>query len=126
MIDIEYDNNIGVTFTCKGEFSFDEVFNENKNLFEKDNFATLKYWIIDRTQAEQYSLTTDQVKTLSEICINAANINKSLVHILISKTDLEYGLANMFRAYAEKSGWQFKSYKDINEAKQWIEENITS
>ncbi len=126
MIHIKTDKNIGVIFTLHGEFSFDEIINEEKALFDSPDFSKLRYLVVDRTLAIDYNLTTEQVKTLSRLCITASEVNNSLVHILVSKSDLKYGIANMFSVYAKESGWTFKNFREAKEAYKWIKDNIHS
>lgn len=126
MIHIKIDKNIGVIFTLHGEFSFNEIFNEEKLLFDSPDFSKLRYLVVDRTIVTNYDLTIEQVKTLAGLFIKASKVNNSLVHILVSKSDLQYGMANMFSVYGEDSGWAFKNFRETKEAYKWIEENIHS
>jgi len=123
-IDIKYDGNIGVTFTLYNEFSYPEVVNACKELFASDDFKNIKYWVIDRSNSINYNLTTPQTRSLAELCISASSKNKELTHILVSSTDLEYGMANMFQVFEDKTDWNLLSFKEIESVYQWVNDNI--
>ncbi|RTZ96702.1 MAG: hypothetical protein DSY90_09875 [Deltaproteobacteria bacterium] len=127
MIDVTItDDNTGIIFTLSGEFSADEILSKIKELFNSDIFPNLKYWLIDRSLVTNYNLSNEQVQLLARLCIDASKTNSSLAHILVSKTDLEYGIANMFHVHVEKSGWLFKSFRERQEADEWIKVNLLS
>lgn len=122
-IDIEYKDNVGVIFTLRNQFSYQEVERACKELFSSKNFEVIKYWIIDRTNSVKYNLTTLQTRKLAQLCVSASNKNNSLTHILVSGTDLEYGMANMFHVFIDETNWTAISLRDIQAAKQWIMDN---
>lgn len=126
MIEISYDHARGVLFTQSGEFDFDEVVETFLNLFGDERFSHLKYWILDRTGVVNYSMTSEQVHKLCSMIQTASTINRDLVHIFISKTDLQYGMANVARFFIEETGWTVLNFRDLNTAKKWIDENIPS
>lgn len=125
-IQIEYDNNIGVTFSLTDKFEYSEVENACNELFANKHFGELKYWIIDRTQSIKYNLTTQQTRALANLCIKASSNNTSLTHIIISGTDLEYGVAHMFQVFQEETGWTLLSFRETPSAQQWVTNNIHS
>jgi len=120
MIDIEFQDDIGVIFTLHNEFLYNEVKKAIEKLFLNEKFPSIRYWIIDRRNSTNYKLTTKQLIELSELCITASQHKKTLTMILISGTELQYGMSKMFEAHMEPTGWDVKGFKDMRSAKDWI------
>ena len=74
MIHTKRDKDIGIIFTLHGEFSFDEMINEDKTLFDSPGFSKLRYFMGDRTLVTNYNLTTEQVKILAKLFIENLNL----------------------------------------------------
>ena len=123
MIDV-YNDGDGILFKLTGEFDFEEILNRERELFCSSTFIDIKYLIIDRTSTKNYNLTPEQARKLAQLCVQASSINPSMVHILISATKLEHGMANLFKGHAQKSGWLFKNFSKLSEAEDWLSKNF--
>ncbi len=124
-IDIKFDNDVGVIFTLRNEFSYDEVKKAFEELFSNKKFEAIRYWIIDRRNSVNYKMTTDQVIELSNLCLTTSQHKKNLTQILVSGSDLQYGTSRQYQVYMERTGWDIIAFRHIQSAERWVNEHLS-
>jgi len=118
-IEVQYtDDNKGVNFIAVGEVSGKEIIESEKEIFKRDNFLSLKYWIVDRSRCTKYVVTSDEIKQIAVLDKNAAKINPKLLQVLISETDLQYGMSRMYQAYVDEDGFKTMIFRNREAAEE--------
>ena len=120
-IEIHYtDDNIGINFCAVGEVSGKEIIEHLKEVYQSDVFPSLKYWIVDREKCLKYDVSAKEVNEVAEISKRAAKINPELLEIIISPTDLQYGVSRMYQAYIGDDGFKTMIVRDRKSADEYL------
>ena len=96
-IQINYiDNGIGIEIIATGTVTGKDIIEAHKEIYNEKNLKNQKYQIIDRTQCEEYNVSSDEVQQIADIDKAASQSNPNIILALISPTDLQFGLSRMW------------------------------
>lgn len=109
------DENL-VVVTYSGDLSLQDIIEIRKQGMADPDFNPEFHVIDDASAVTSTSLNFDQLSQASEKSI----INRGVRRALVAVTDLQRGMANMYRVLSESEGHNFKVFSDIDEAKKWI------
>jgi hypothetical protein len=120
-IEIQFtDDNIGINFCAVGEVSGKEIIEHLKEFYQSDVFPSLKYWIVDREKCVKYDVSANEVNEIAKISRDAAKKNPDLLEIIISPTDLQYGVSSMYEAYLGDDSFKTIVVRDKQPAKECL------
>jgi hypothetical protein len=124
-IEIKYtEDNLGINFYAVGEVTGNHIIEGMKEIFQSEKFVNLKYWIADRSRCTKYDVSSDDVKLIADLDKEAAKINPDLLMILISDTELQYGMSRMYEIYSADSGFKTSVFKDRYKAEDWLKKEL--
>lgn len=92
-----------------------------------DNFARLKryrYAISDCTNVTEYKVTPEGLKKNAEISYEISEKLPALLLVVITPSDLMYGMGRMWETYIDDTGWETTMVRTRQEANEWIEKNL--
>lgn len=110
----------GVIFTVAKNVTGKEIYDAHKTAIADSNFKNQKYWLVDRTECEQFKVTPDELIEISKIDNTAAKINPRLLMAIIASTDVQYGMSRLYSAYIDENGFKTCIFKKRAEADSWI------
>lgn len=124
-IEIKYtDDNIGIIFSAIGKVTGKDIINKQKEIYQSEGFAQLRYWIVDRARCTEYEVSSDEVNQIARMDNEAAKINQNLLMALVSESDLQYGVSRMYEAYIDEAGFKTMVFRDRFEAEDWIRNEL--
>ncbi len=115
----------GVRIIYEGNVTFDEIIKSQIERYNPpDKLALYKYYLHDLSFVDGLNLTSDEVRNVAEGSIKASKINPNLIVAAIVHEDFHYGMARMYGAYAEETGWDMKAFRSCEEAEAWVKERV--
>ena len=99
-----------------GVFSAQDVFDHFTALAADPAFDPSFYQLIDLRDVEQVDLETSFIRrhALERLFAGGA------LRALVVSSDIHYGLARMYGAYAEYASQNVRVFRDMHEAEQWL------
>ena len=93
------------------------------------DFGSALYSVVDFTDVTQFELTTECMRQIATINVEASTSNSNLLCVGINPTQLSHGITRMWQGYTpdEDTGWTTISVVDFDEARDCIKTllNIT-
>jgi len=124
-IEIKYsNNNTGVQFSAVGDVCGQDIIKSCKEVFQSNEFSKLKYWISDRERCTQYNVSSAEVREISNLNINAAKLNPTLLVAVISENDHQFGISRMYKSYTDDAAFKTSVFRDRQTAKNWINSEL--
>jgi hypothetical protein len=124
-IEIHYlDGGKGIEIIATGIVTGAEIIEAQKTIYNETNLKKQRYQIIDRTNCQEYSVSSDEVQRIAELDNRAAAINPKIFIAVISPTKLQYGITRMWQSYLEDSCFTTEIFPDRQNADQWIKERL--
>ena len=123
----QYENDKqGVIITAVGAIDGEDFIHNMKELFSDDQATrNYRYGLNDFTQLEKFNISLPQISTLADLHINVSKINPNIiVGFAISKSFI-HGLVNVWKVYAEITGWQVNITKTLPEIRDWVDRKPT-
>ena len=90
----------------------------------KNRNENYKYILNDYTNVTSMEISTDTVEIVSQMAIEVSKYNKNIIIVAVTPTDLEFGLARMWQAYADETGWESKVCRSREEAEDWVQKEL--
>ena len=118
--DIEYTDDGGVEFRATESLTGDEVLKTISDFFERPDFPSLKYWLIDRSSCLDYSLTPEDVQRIAALHAKGVEKNPELILALVSGNDHQFGMSRMFEATTRDDAFETEVFRSRDDALQWI------
>ncbi len=124
-IEIHYtEDRIGLVFSAVGKVTGQDIIDAQEDVYNSAIFMHLKYWIVDRSQCTEYTVTAEDVARIAEMDNQAAKINPHLLVALVSETDLQFGISRMYEAHIDANGFKAMSFRDRATAEKWIRSEL--
>lgn len=117
-------NGKGVVFISSGTVKGSEIIEANEKVYSPELLLNLEYKIIDRTTCTEYLVTTEEMETISSQDIEASKINNNITVLLVSSTDLQFGMTRMWQALSESTGWHSEIFKTREEANIYMDNEL--
>lgn len=96
---------------------------------EHTEFSSALYSVVDFTEVTRFELSTECMRQISKLNVEASKLNSQLLCVGINPTQLSHGITRMWQGYTpdEDTGWTTISVGDFNEARDCIKTllNIT-
>lgn len=114
------ENNCGVILDYSGEVTGNELVSVVTEVFDNDNFTSLKYWIADRTNCLEYDVDASHARTIAFITEINYLRNPNMLLALISPKDVEFGMSRMYQTFSGDRGFNTLVCHNRSEADEWI------
>ena len=118
------DNGAGIEFKASGTVTGEEIIEANNKVTTYEVLSRLKYKIADRTACTEYLVNVEEIKTIAHQEIQASKINKNITIVLVSRTDLQFGMTRMWQALSSETGFKSEIFKDRQSADKYINETF--
>jgi hypothetical protein len=119
-------NRNGVVFAFQGKVTRKEMEEAKLALLaQSTELARLMFVMVDHTEAVLDDLSTADLLDLAKLDQKLARHTPAgmLVAVAVAR-DLEYGLARMWQAFIDGSGWEIAVFRSRMEAEHWIRERV--
>lgn len=83
-----------------------------------------KYILNDYTDVTASDITPDDVRAVAKMAIEVSKYNKNIAIVGIVPTDLKFGMARMWQAYAEKTNWNSLTVRSRADGEEWLEKQL--
>ncbi len=124
-IKIKYtDDGLGVKIIAYDIATGVEIIEANNRINTGNNFASLKYKIADRTDCNEYQVSSADVKIIAEQERDAVKLNPELFVAMIAPSDLHFGMSRMYQSLMADLGFECEIFKDRKSADTWIENKL--
>lgn len=109
----------------KGLVSAEELIDTMKAFYAKSTTLNV---LLDLTEADLSKISTDELRRIISEVRMYADARQGGKTALVFYTDLEYGLGRMVEAFAEIENmpYEFRSYRSMEKAEEWLGINIAS
>lgn len=118
------DNGAGIEFFSYETVTGKEIIEANEKIYTPEYLAKLKYQIIDRSMCTKYLVSSEEMEIIAGQEIRASKINNNITIVLVSTTDLQYGMSRMWQALSEETGFKSEIFNDRASADKYIKETF--
>jgi hypothetical protein len=124
--DITYlEDEGGVITTYSGIVTDNDMIQCGKARFSSDDrIKSYRYFISDFTNVTEFNVTSDGLRSIADIAINASKLNKRLLLVAVLPTDFQFGMGRMWQTLSEETGWKIQMVRTPAEAQEWIQNNL--
>ena len=124
-IQINYlDDGKGIAIIATGVVTGAEIIEAHKEIYNDINLKRQRYQIIDRTNCQEYSVSSEEVQRIADFDNMASAVNPDIIIAVISPTKLQFGMTRMWQAHLEDSRFATEIFPDRQSADKWIIERI--
>jgi len=115
---VDSQNDLSV-FTVNGELIADEVI-EQVEVYYTQHPTKLVLWIMG--DVDLSAITRAGIERIIQTAKQHTGKRKEGKTAIVGPKDIEYGLARMYEAYTgfENLPYEYKIFKDVDEAKEWL------
>ena len=127
-IDIVFvDGRKGAVFVGSGRLKGAELIAANNELFARD-LATdpLLYVLFDADHATAIDVTSDDVRNIANQDVQLSSQIPHLFVAIYAEESVAFGLARMWQAYVEQSGWATAVFRDRADAVTWLKTEVAA
>ncbi len=123
----DLDKGIGVIIRVHGVLKAEEYLRALEEHVSQDTgkFRKYRYSVSDYTGVTEIEdVRTDVVQSVANLCKQAARINPDAVIAVAADRDLLFGLARMWEALSNETGWDIRVFRTFSSAEAWIREMV--
>lgn len=112
----------GVHMTGTGLLTGQEILAAKAGLLRApDRLTGLAYGMVDVTDVTELRITRDDVMEFAAVDVRiAALVPRALAVAVVAPGDLAFGLARMWEAFAEVTGWNTHVFRSRADAEPWL------
>ena len=112
----------GVYLSGTGLLTGQEILDAKTSLLrESDRLKGLHYGLIDLTDVTELGVTRDDVLEFVQVDMQIAlNVPRALAVAIVAPSDLAFGIARMWEAFAEVTRWNTHVFRSRAEADPWL------
>jgi len=89
-----------------------------------ERFKAYAFVINDFSAVDELQISSKYIIANADQAVELSELNHHLHFVFVVPTDLEMGLARMWAAYAEKTGWQVHFARTREQAEAWLSEQL--
>lgn len=122
-----FEHEGGLAVLWIGDIKGEEVIRSYEERFSPpERLRNLRYIITDYSHALDFHMTPDQIRTIARIANTAAQTNRHLFGVAVMPSDIKFGMARMFQAYADDdtTGWRTFVTRSREEGEAWLREHL--
>jgi hypothetical protein len=111
----------GLLLVGFGRLTGKEVLDAKKALAaEEDRFRQIAFALVVFRDVTELDVTIGQVRELAEIDKQLARLAPDVAVAVVAPGDEAFGLARMWQALTETTGWQTEVFRTQKEAASWL------
>lgn len=112
----------GVYLAGTGLLTGQEILDAKTSLLrESDRLKGLHYGLIDLTDVAELRVTRDDVLEFVQVDMQIAlSVPRALAVAIVAPSDLAFGIARMWEAFAEVTRWNTHVFRSRAEADPWL------
>ena len=123
--EIKYiDGGEGIELLFSGKLNLDDFLEAYAEIYNDQNLYRQKYQIGEFTGVDSIELSSEDIRILAHIDIDASKKNPNIIIATIGKSDLEFGLSRMWEIFADECLFEIKVFRNKEDAKKWIESKL--
>lgn len=111
----------GVVIQLSGDITGAEIISAKASF--KNNFD---YYLYDFTNVEHIEISADEVADIAVQDIKLAQQTSNMQIVIVAGSDLIFGLGRMWQILVEDSPLKAGVFRSLDQANNWISENIQS
>ena len=124
-MEVQYLTDGGIFLKGTGIVTGSDIMNINYELYAtEDKIVNISYQLCDLTNIEDYSITTEEIKTIAKQDIKASALNQKMIIAVVGKQDVIYGLLRMWQTFSSNASIRSKVFRSVEDAKKWIEDQL--
>ena len=119
-------DEIGIVFDCEGVVTGQDMIQANKLLLSSpERVKKLLFGMIDQTNVTSVDFSVPDLETIAvQDKAIAAKARKGAVVAVVSPSNIQYGLARMWQALVDETGWDTMVFRSREEAEDWIKKEL--
>jgi hypothetical protein len=115
----------GIMATGDGVVTGAEIIEVNDAIYESpEKTRKIVYQICDFTNISGASISNFEIEQLAIQDKKASEINPNMFFAIVAREDYSYGLARMWEAFSHDSPFETMIFRNVDDARQWIEEKL--
>jgi hypothetical protein len=120
------DDGRGMIHTGDGVLTGEELIAGSMRLrAEMKRGGHVEYAMSDLSAVTEMRVTPDDLRQLAEAQLVTAQILPRALAAVVAPHDHIFGMARMWEAYADATGWETRVFRDRTSAERWLEEQVT-
>jgi len=117
------DNGLGVIMTGSGIVTGEEILNANKDAYARAT-EPLIYQLFEGDKITGLSVSTNDLRAAADQDIAASKRMPNTIVAVHASDDLPFGLARMWDAFVQETGWKTNVFRTRSEAEAWLKEEV--
>jgi hypothetical protein len=119
----------GLIISWEGQVNGIEVIRSYQERFSPpERLVKLRYIITDYSATPSFEVSPKDILTIAHIANQASEKNHQIYGAAIMPTELQFGMARMWQAYADddRTGWETIVTRTRKEAEDWLRQHLDS
>ena len=116
------DDGRGVRFVGQGRLTGQEILEAKAGLLRSpDRLKTLTYALVDATDIDALGISREHVLEFVVVDVQIAAVaGRPVAVAIVAPSDLAFGIACMWEAFVELTGWRTHVFRSRAEAEPWL------
>ncbi len=119
-------DGMGHIFSIKGVLCGEKLVSGSLLKYNAEMLQKLRYQIGDLRDVERVDMTVEQMKDIAHIDCQAARDAGIMKIALVASHELIFSLSSMYSAYAIEPCMEAKMFRNMSDARDWVESFVTS
>ena len=117
----------GAFATASGKLTGDEFLAAVKTVNERDPTTPILYLFFDFNGVSEVTWSVEDIKEAAKLAVAASRQDGvPRVVAIFAADDLHYGLARMYLAYIEETGWEASIFRTRPDAIAWLRQRVAT
>ena len=121
---IYIDDGEGIEIIFTGKLTFNDLREAYEELYNEQNIYRQKYQIGELSGVDSIDLSSEDIRVLAQLDIEASKKNPNIIIANIGKSELEFGLSRMWEMLADECLFEIEVFRNREDAKKWIESKL--
>ena len=115
------DEGKGILHVGRGVVTGEELFaSANRVLGRVKEGLSPSYAIVDLSEVVEMRVSAEEIRLNVDVNIEISKYVRNGRVAIVAPKDYIYGLARMWQAYSEETGWSTRVFRNKREADEWI------
>lgn len=101
-----------------------ELISAIRKIFEDERFLSLKYWIGDYSDGNNFDGNANDLHQISMMNKLESRRNPGIMLALVGASDLSYGICRQFEPFNSESQFVTRIFRNREDADAWIEQQL--
>jgi hypothetical protein len=111
----------GVHVRLTGQVTGLDIKQVDREIYGHETFDGMRYTIYDFTQAEDFSVSLDEMREVAAMDLAASTTNPNLRIALVAATETVRIANSVYETAAPELPWDAREFDTLNEARRWLE-----